>query len=332
MKKTLAILLAVVMTAAALAGCGGSAAASQATMAAGRDMADMEPAEEAVYEEDFFEEVGAAQDMATNGGTPLLGEVADVAAVQRKLIRTVDLSLESREFDTALEQLNQMVSDLGGYIEYSDISGRSLNYGGDYYRRSANLTARIPAEKLTQATDTIEQLCNVTSRSESVTDISDNYYDVEGRLKTLRVEEERLLALLGQASQLEDMLTIESHLSEVRYQIESLTGQLNRYDSRVNYSTVNMYLQEVVEYTERTAEPASFGDRVAEAFEASIDFIGRFAQGAVLVLVSVLPFVLVYGGALALVVLVVIKIVRTISRKKKAKTAAPQPQNENEQK
>lgn len=323
MKRTFSAILAVLMIAAALGGCGGSTASTDAAAPLDRlySANTMEiPAEAAEVDLDYDYEMMAEEAAASiaAGGT---------VDFERKLIRTVDLSLESRDFDTALAQLTQMVGDLGGYIESSYTSGRSLSYAGDYYRRSAELVARIPAEKLSEATDTIEQLCNVTSRSESVNDISDSYYDVEGRLKTLRVEEERLLALLEQAAQLEDMLTIESHLSEVRYQIESLTGQLNRYDSQVNYSTVNMYLEEVVEYTARQPEPTSFGDRVGEAFADSIAFIGRFAQGAVLVLVSVLPFLLVYGGAVLVVVLLVLKLVRTLRRKKREKAEAAQSQN-----
>ena len=145
---------------------------------------------------------------------------------------------------------------------------------------------------------------------------------MDGRLRTLRIEEERLLALLEKAEKLEDMLTIESHLSEVRYQIEKLTGQLNRYDNQVNYSTVSMYLQEVVEYTAKTPEPVSFGQRIGQSFQNSLRFIGEFGEGLLLALVSVLPFLLVYGTAAALVAFLLIKLVRRIRRKKKEKAAA----------
>lgn len=332
MKQKFTALLALLMIVTLLTGCGGSAAPAEkyTLTAANAPTAEAPmpaPEAEMIYDgemgmaEEAVEMQSATLDMGT-GGT------AAPADVSRKLIRNVDLFLETREFDTAIEEINKLVAELGGYIEYSDISGRSLNYQGDYYRRSANFVARIPAEKLDRATEALDSLCNVTSRSESVNDITDVYYDVDGRLRTLRIEEERLLALLEKAEKLEDMLTIESHLSDVRYQIESLTGQLNRYDNQVNYSTVSMYLEEVVEYTHQKAEPITFGQRIAGAFENSLDFIGDFGEGLVVMLVGVLPFLLVYGGILLVIVLVVLKAVRAIKGKKKAKLQQPTPKSD----
>jgi len=335
MKRKLALILALLMAVTLLAGCGGSSAATTEKYAMDSPAAEAPmPAPEAQmmyeYEMGVTEESMDAMEANPNTAGGLGDGNAAPADVARKLIRNVDLSLETREFDKAVAELNDLVSRLGGYIEYSDISGRSLDYKGDYYRRNAHFVARIPAEKLNEATGTIEEICNVTSRSESVNDITDAYYDVDGRLRTLRIEEERLLALLEKAEKLEDMLTIESHLSEIRYQIESLTGQLNRYDSQVNYSTVSMYLQEVVEYTEQQVEPVSFAERIGRSFQNSLSFIGEFGEGLVLTLVAVLPFLLVYGGIAAVVVVVVVKLVRRTRRNKKAKAAeaAPAPKQE----
>jgi len=335
MKRKLALILALLMAVTLLAGCGGSSAATTEKYAMDSPAAEAPmPAPEAqmMYEYEMGvteESMDAMEPNPYTAGGLGDGDAAP-ADVARKLIRNVDLSLETREFDQAVADLNDLVARLGGYIEYSDISGRSLDYKGEYYRRNAHFVARIPAEKLSEATGTIEEICNVTSRSESVNDITDAYYDVDGRLRTLRIEEERLLALLEKAEKLEDMLTIESHLSEVRYQIEKLTGQLNRYDNQVNYSTVSMYLQEVVEYTEKEPEPISFGQRIGRSFQNSLSFIGDFGEGLLITLVAVLPFLLVYGTAAAVVVFLVIKLVRRIGRKKKEKAAAKAAAKESE--
>ena len=333
MKRNLALILALLMAVTLLAGCGASTAASADKYAASGDVPMAEapmPAPEAgmMYDYGVTEEAVEMESTAYDDTAMGVSGNTAPANTSRKLIRNVELYLETREFDTAVEEINKLVAELGGYIEYSDISGRSLNFQGDYYRRNAKFVARVPAEKLNQATEALDSLCNVTSRSESVNDITDAYYDVDGRLRTLRVEEERLLALLEKAEKLEDMLTIESHLSEVRYQIERLTGQLNRYDSQVNYSTVNMYLEEVVEYTAQKAEPITFGQRIGDAFEDSLKFIGSFGEGLVVLLVGVLPFLLVYGGILLVVVLVVLKVVRTAKAKKRAKLQQPAPKTE----
>ena len=334
MKRNFSLILALVLALSLLTGCGGAASSTEkyAADAPAAEAPMAMPEAEMMYDYEMGvteESMDAMEPNPYTAGGLGDGNAAP-ADVTRKLIRNVDLSLETREFDQAVADLNDLVARLGGYIEYSDISGRSLDYKGEYYRRNAHFVARIPAEKLSEATGTIEEICNVTSRSESVNDITDAYYDVDGRLRTLRIEEERLLALLEKAEKLEDMLTIESHLSEVRYQIEKLTGQLNRYDNQVNYSTVSMYLQEVVEYTEQEPEPISFGQRIGRSFQNSLSFIGDFGEGLLITLVAVLPFLLVYGTAAAVVVFLVIKLVRRIRRKKKEKAAAKAAAKENE--
>ena len=89
-----------------------------------------------------------------------------------------------------------------------------------------------------------------------------------------------------------------------------------------------MYLEEVVEYTAQKAEPITFGQRIGDAFEDSLKFIGSFGEGLVVLLVGVLPFLLVYGGILLVVVLVVLKVVRTAKAKKRAKLQQPAPKTE----
>jgi len=323
MKRIAALALCALLLAAVLAGCGSAARSAASTaeyaVAPQEDMTADAATPEAGLKMAADPSAGTAQNNAapeSSGGSVL---------ANRKLVKSVDLALETREFDKAVQQIGTLVTSLGGYMENSSVSGQSLSYRGDYFQRYASFTARVPVDQLDQVTQQLGTLCNVTSRSENVSDITDSYYDVDGRLKALRVEESRLLALMEKAEKLEDMLTIEQHLSDVRYQIEDLTGQKQRYDSQVSYSTVTISLQEVAEYSQVQNQPETFGKRVADAFHNSLRFIKRFAQALVLFLVTVLPFALVYGAIAALVVWLVLKLVRRLRKNSRPKSGPPKP-------
>ena len=182
-------------------------------------------------------------------GEPATGENSGAAlTTDRKLIQTAWMELESRDYPNALAGLEKMITEQGGYIESRSEQGGSL-YSTRYNARYASITARIPAEELESAMSAAGELCNVVSRSTDVADVTESYADTEARLKTLRLQEERLLEILSKATELGDVLELESRLSDVRYQIESYEATLRNYDSRVSYSTLHITLQEVVEYS-----------------------------------------------------------------------------------
>ena len=310
MKKRLApaLLALLIAGSAVIAGCGGASSQSTAPY-------DAPAAADQAYDYTAAREEAGGAYMSEE---LLSGSSAQVSLSDRKIIKNIYLSLETQEFDTAISEIRALVERMGGYVESSDITGTSLRDKGQYSTRYASFTARIPAEKLNSTVDELGSLCNIRNRSENVSDITDTYFDVDGRLNSLRVQEERLLSMMEQAEKLEDMITIESALADVRYEIESLTGQLNRMDSQVSYSTLNIDLSEVVEYTEQRIQPKTFGERVAETFADSLAFIRRFGQELVLFVVAALPVLVVYGG----IVLIIVLIIRAIVKARRKKRAA----------
>ena len=91
----------------------------------------------------------------------------------------------------------------------------------------------------------------MANRAEYLDDVSEAYYDQESRLTTQRTKLERLQELLRQAQDMEDIITIESAISETELEIEFLTGSLRKYDSQINYSTITLSLREVYRREER---------------------------------------------------------------------------------
>ena len=100
----------------------------------------------------------------------------------------------------------------------------------------------------------------MTYSSESTEDVTLAYTDMQSHVAALRTEQETLLSMLGQAQSMEDILAIQTQLTQVRYEIESYESQLRVYDNQVDYSTVYLDIREVARET--SAEGNSFGERV----------------------------------------------------------------------
>lgn len=227
-----------------------------------------------------------ANDSATSG--------EESVAIDRKLIKTVWLELESKSYEESLKSLEKLVEAAGGYLESQSEQGISYYASGSYRSRYATLTARIPADRLEEVTEAAGELCNVVSRSSDVSDITDTYTDTEARLETLKLQEERLLAILAKATTLSDVIELEQSLSNVRYEIESITAQLKNMDGQVSYSTLNITLSEVVEYNLVTSPPETLGKRLADAWQNAWSIVKNGTSNFLVWLVTYLPSILIW--------------------------------------
>ena len=189
------------------------------------------------------------------------GEAGDSGTIQeRKMIHRAELELETTDFDQAVADLADLTERMGGYYESSTVADR----GSDY--RWANYTIRVPADQYSAFLDQAGTLCHETWRNTTQDDVSEAYYDVQGRLTTQRVKLERLQALLEQAENMEDIITIESAISETQESIDRLSGSLQHYDSMVDYATVHINLNEVYQLSTVQETPAGFAQRLGNAF------------------------------------------------------------------
>lgn len=233
----------------------------------------------------------------------------------RKLIRTVSLSLETKEFDSVLTNLSTKTTELGGYIETSSVNGNSYSHHSTRY---ASYVIRIPANKLNEFVEVVSELGNVTQKNESVEDVTLRYIDVESHKKALETEQERLLELLSKAENMEEILTIESKLSDIRYEIENYESQLKTMDNQIDYSTVSVYVDEVERVTD-TGEKGFF-EEIKERFGNSLYVVARGIRGLVIGILGSLPILIVCGGVIAVVVIVVRKILKKRNMRKEDRT------------
>ena len=204
-KRKIACILGICFMAATLQiGCGG-ASVSADKYAMTEESAAVAPMEEIYYEngmltsgssveledKEIIEDMEAAEDSSTDASKQRVEDT-----VERKLIKTVNLNLETENYDALMAGLEQEIEALGGYIEFKDAYHGNYNSRTNSYRnRYANITARIPAAKLDEFTKTVGEIGNITYESESVEDVTLKYVDLSSHKKMLLAEQERLMEL-----------------------------------------------------------------------------------------------------------------------------------------
>ncbi len=228
----------------------------------------------------------------------------------RKLIKTYNINLETKNFDELLITVNSKISSLGGYLQNIDTYNGS-SYSSYTSNRTSNMTVRIPSDKLEEFVNFVGEAANITSKSLSVEDVTLQYVDHESRKETYEIEEERLLEMLEKCETVEDMISIESRLSDVRYNIESLESTLRTYDNLVDYSTVYLYINEVKELTE--PEPEGFISELGSSFKDGLESAFDGLKDFVIWLANALPTLVIF----AVIIVIIVFIIKGISKKKK---------------
>ncbi len=301
-----------------LSGCGSKGADSYSmskgdVMTNGMAAAPMQSVE---MDYGIYEEAGESYDMEmVDSSTDTTASVRNESVRDgRKLIRTAQLSVETLEFDGMLGFLKDRTTSLGGYVENMEVNNGSRY---DYYgtsnmrrERSAYMVLRIPTDRLDEFLGEVAENGNIISRSEQEQDVTTAYVDLESHKKTLLIEQERLLALLEQAQSLEDILTLESRLSDIRYQLENMESSLRTYDNQIAYSTVRLNISEVVELTPVEEEDPGVWSRISKGFMESLEDIGTGLKEFFIGFVIVLPYLLLAAVIIGIFVGIIILIIK----------------------
>ncbi len=236
------------------------------------------------------------------------GTGGDIVFKEEKLVYTSRVTLETEDFDTATDTLHSTIKSLGGIIVSENAYNlNSINSKGF---RTLSMTVRIPQENYDTFLSGISEAYNVASIQNSVQNLTERYYDNENRLKSYRIQEERLFAMLEKAETVTEMLEIESRLCDVQYEIEALTNTQTTIDNDVKYATFHLDLNEVTKYT--SPAPKTFGDRLSETISESGELFAEFLEGTLFSLILLAPYLVI----IAVFVIVIVIVVK--HRKKKA--------------
>lgn len=208
-----------------------------------------------------------------------------------KIIYSGDATVETTEFEKSIAALEEMIAREGGFIESSSVNGSNYYDSSRGYtsRRSASYTLRIPSEKFASLMGSLSDIGNVPYTHTYTENVTAQYYDVQARLKALQAQETRLLEMMELAKTVEDIITIEDKLSDVRYRIDSLQSSLNNWDRRVAYSSLNITVKEVQVYTPETVTKITYGEELRRAFTDALSDAGQFFKDLLVWFVSAIP-------------------------------------------
>lgn len=317
MKKALSLLLAALLV-FALCACGSADTPSSAP-AASYDMAYTENAYPAEAEE-----YGG---FAVTGGTQLeSGSGAAPEGSPEKLIYSASATVETTEFDGTIEKLSALVEQYGGFVESSSVNGSNYYTQSRGYSstRCASYVIRVPSNKFSALMGSLSTLGNVPYSHTYTENITAQYYDTDARLTAYQVQEARLLEMMEAAKTVEDLIAIEEKLTELRYQIESLQSTLKNWDRQVAYSTLDLEVQEVIEYTPESR--MSYGQELALALTNGLKRTGEFFKDLLLAIVGALPALVILAVVLAILIPVWKK--RRKARKARKNPPAEKPKEE----
>lgn len=251
-----------------------------------------------------------------NGSQPEDAPITDISPDYggHKVIRSADMTIETRIFEEDIAHIKQKAAELGGYVASSNISGKVPSSYGDS-GRNAQISLRIPQERLEPFMADVRGMAAVIYESLGSEDVTKQYYDSESRLKMYETKRDRLLALLEVAEDLDAIIKLETELNQVNYQIESITSQLKQWDDLIKFSSITITVREQPNAS-LSSGPDSFGQRISDGLAATLSGMGVFFENLLAFLIIASPVILL----LAVIALAVILIFRR--RRGKARVKA----------
>ena len=302
MKRIVSLLLTLVL-ALLLLGCGASATGSAAAMP--RDAGDYwstADTDSADANGNYKMEYDTAEP-----GASAHNDSAAQSDKPAKRIYTGYMEMQTLDFDAASSGIDTLVKELGGYFQQSSTSNRSSGY------RYGSYIIRVPAEQFETFFQKAGELCHVIYSNAETDDVSESYYDTQARLETARIKLERLQALLAKATSMDDIITIESAISETEWDIENLSGTLRHYDALVDYATINVELNEVYKLSGQDEAVTTFGGRLGQSFTNGLRAVGSALEDFAVWLAYSWVWLLV----IAAVIVVIVRVLRRKSGGKK---------------
>jgi hypothetical protein len=231
---------------------------------------------------------------------------ATAAEVDQKIIKTGYLDLVVNSVDEITVKITALATGFSGYLQSSSVYEREdgTKYG--------DITIRVPVENFENSVIEVKKLAaSVTSETSSGQDVTEQYTDLEARLRNAEAQETEYLEILKKAETVSDILSVQSYLGQVRGEIESLQGQIKYLENQTSYSTLSVSLSEepTIKIPTKEFRPWS---TIKEAGQALVAMFQNIAVGAI--------WLAILGGGLLLPIAIVILVVFWLVKKKNSKT------------
>lgn len=261
-------------------------------------------------------------DVYYDAEAPTVSAEPQTSVTTRKIIYTSDYEIQTKDYDGSAAALDALMAKYGAYFESSNTYGSK-----DSGSRRSNFTVRVPVANYRAFVGEAGTLGVVISTSQNNRDVTESYFDTEARLESAKIREERVLEILKNAAMLDDVLALERELADIRYEIESFTGTLRKYDSLINYSTVTIRLIEVTDVVVPKATPLTFGERMSKGFTSGInDFVDGLQDFAVMLSYNFIG-IIIWLVLIAIAVCALVIVSKKRSARKAARAEKTEPEN-----
>jgi len=226
----------------------------------------------------------------------------------RKMIETGSLELLVNNADQTAKDMQGIAERLGGFVSASNVYEISEGI------KTGSVTIRIPASNFSQAMDDVKKLAiKVEHESVNAQDVTEQYVDLESRLRNLQAQEQQYLIILKQAVKIADIMQVSAKIDEVRQQIEQIQGRLNYLSRQVDMASLSANLTE-------EADVQVFGLRWRPLYEIKLAFRNMLASlqsyvDSMIKVIFSLPIILLWLVTIGLVILICWKIGRWIWRR-----------------
>lgn len=221
----------------------------------------------------------------TGAGSGVAGTPAVVLSADsnRKIIYTATVELAVEDFTGTPERVAELARKFDGYLAGSNLSGET----GE--SRRGSWTIRVPVERFEEFVKSAKGLGEVMRATTDSRDVSEEYYDVEARIRNKTKEEERLIALLEERpGKLEDVIAIERELSRVREELERMQGRMRVLADMTSLTTVELSIVEIRNY--QPAEAATLATQVRRTWDGSLASLVSAGKATLLTAVAVAPW------------------------------------------
>lgn len=243
-------------------------------------------------------------------------------AVERIVIKNADISIVVEDPAESMVAIGELAEEMGGFVVSSNLYQMRLESGDEV--PSANITIRVPAERLAEALEEIEASANrVLSKNQSGQDVTREYTDLQSRLRNLEDAEAQLREIMASATKTEDVITVFNQLTSVREQIEVTKGQIQYYEQSAALSAISITLT-----ADAALQPLTIGGWqpvgvAKDAIQALINSLQGLTNVAIWLVLYLLPVAVVIGVPVALIW----RGVKNWRARRKGKASAPKDKN-----
>ncbi|HYK74091.1 MAG TPA: DUF4349 domain-containing protein [Pseudoneobacillus sp.] len=240
-------------------------------------------------------EAGESVSMTDNsaGSSPVVKEKSNLS-VERMVIYQAEIRLKVKKYEKAQNNLEAKAKSYGGYIVQSNV------YRNDNEQMSGTITIRIPQDHFQQfLLDAEGSAEEVLERNVNGQDVTEEYVDLESRLRSKRVVEERLLEFMKKANKTEDLLKISSDLGKVQEEIEQVLGRMKYLENQTSFSTITINLfEENIIVPDLDKDKLNTWEKTKKQFVTSTNFILSAFSGLFVLLIGNLPILLLLSSIL----------------------------------